>query len=198
MAGGLSSGAVGRLEALNGNDEVAAFLAALVDRGLSSYTLRTYGLGLEHFVRWLVERGVELEGVDRAAVVEYVTQFARGERDGVAVGRAPPTVNHRVSVLASFFVFLIERDGLAGDGVSAVAQEVLGHANVSTTARSYARVDEAAMVAGLAAAREVLDPPAPSPGGDGPAVGDGEAGFVFAYDPDTLAELDQATRGAGR
>ena len=38
-----------------------------------------------------------------------------------------------------------------------VAQEVLGHANVSTTARSYARVDEAAMVTALAAAREALD-----------------------------------------
>jgi site-specific recombinase XerD len=44
-----------------------------------------------------------------------------------------------------------------------VAQEVLGHANVSTTARSYARVDEAAMVTALAAAREILDA--------GPAIG---------------------------
>jgi integrase/recombinase XerD len=72
-----------------------------------------------------------------------------------------------------------------------VAQEVLGHANVSTTARTYCRVDEAAMVRALAA-REVLDAPAPAT-----AVGaSGE--FVFDYDPDTLAELDQAARNESR
>lgn len=74
-----------------------------------------------------------------------------------------------------------------------VAQEVLGHANVSTTARSYARVDEAAMVTAPAAAREVLDrPPATAPDR---AAGDG---FVFAYDAVTLAELDQAAGGSER
>jgi integrase/recombinase XerD len=71
-----------------------------------------------------------------------------------------------------------------------VAQQVLGHANVSTTARSYARVDEAAMVAALAAAREVLDArPAKAASA---AAGDDGDGYVFAYDPETLAELDQA------
>jgi integrase len=38
-----------------------------------------------------------------------------------------------------------------------VAQEVLGHAHLTTTARCYARVDEAAMVRALEAAREVMD-----------------------------------------
>jgi integrase/recombinase XerD len=68
-----------------------------------------------------------------------------------------------------------------------VAQEVLGHANVSTTARSYARVDEAAMVTALAAAREVLDTAGTGPG----ASEAGPAGYVFAYDAATLAELEQ-------
>jgi hypothetical protein len=70
-----------------------------------------------------------------------------------------------------------------------------GHAHVSTTARSYARVDEAAMVSALAAAGEILDRPQ-SPAADGAAAADG--GFVFAYDPDTLAELEQAAHGATR
>lgn len=74
-----------------------------------------------------------------------------------------------------------------------VAQEVLGHVNVSTTARSYARVDEAAMVTALAAAREVLDRPPSAPGGGADVTG---GGFVFAYDADTLAELEHAA-GAG-
>jgi len=76
-----------------------------------------------------------------------------------------------------------------------VAQEVLGHANVSTTARSYARVEEAAMVSALAAAREVMDrPEAPAPVQGDVAGG----GFVFAYDAETLAELEQAAGGGER
>jgi hypothetical protein len=102
------------LEKLAGGDDAVAFLAALLGRGRSSYTLRTYRLGLEHFLSWLGSAGVELDAVDRAVVVAYVTAFARGDRDSVALGRAPATVNHRVSVVASFFGFLIERDRLAG------------------------------------------------------------------------------------
>jgi site-specific recombinase XerD len=389
MVGGLSSDAVARLDTLDDGDEAVAFLAHLVVCGRSSYTLRTYAAGLEHFLRWLMAERVELVDVDCAAIVEYVAQFARGERDGVAVGRAPATVNHRVSVLASFFGWLVWRDREAGGGpfadraspvpggasamagghgmpgrdaprrgrrgelrrrvpqrlparvepvevqallaaarsardrallmvlwrtgqrigdwseehgrhgvlgmrmgdldrvsgtvvvclkgardehrvpVSAdfwphfaeyvrderglgapedpawvalrrghgrplgyatfesqlrelgrragvrvtahmfrhalaqalvdtaglkVAQEVLGHANVSTTARSYARVDEAAMVSALAAAREVLDA-RPTAGAAGPLAGGAEVGYVFAYDAETLAELEQV---AGR
>jgi len=390
MAGGFSSGAAERLETLNGGSEATAFLVVLLGRGRSSYTLRTYGRGLEHFLLWLERAGVGLGEVDRAVIVEYVAEFARGERDGVAVGRAPATVNHRVSVLASFFAFLVERDRLAGEGVwqdrvspvppgsaamagghgmpgrdaprhgrrgelrrrvpqrlparvdpgavarllgatrSArdrallivlwrtgqrigdwsdehgrhgvlgmrlgdldrasstmvvclkgardehrvpvspdfwpafsdyvreerglgepddpawialrrghgrplgyatfesqlrelgrragvrvtahmfrhalaqalvdtaglkVAQEVLGHANISTTARSYARVDEAAMVSALAGAREVLDR-AGAERGAAPAAT--EPGYVFAYDDETLAELEHAARGQQR
>jgi hypothetical protein len=76
-----------------------------------------------------------------------------------------------------------------------VAQEVLGHANASTTARSDARVDEAAMVSALAAAGEILDRPQ-TPAGDGTAATGG--GFVFAYDPVTLSELEQAAGGPSR
>jgi hypothetical protein len=77
-----------------------------------------------------------------------------------------------------------------------VAQEVLGHANVSTTARSYARVDEAAMVSALAAAREVLDAPQPPDFRPGSVLTRDEGGFVFAYDAETLAELEQAAGGS--
>jgi site-specific recombinase XerD len=387
MAGGLSSGAVARLNTLGDGDEAVAFLSALARRGRSSYTSRTYALGLAHFLEWLTARAVRLAEVERGDVVDYVAEFARNEVGGEAVSRAAATVNHRVSVLASFFAWLIERDQLAGQGpwlgrvspippgsasmagghgmpgrdaprrgrrgelrrrvphrmparaepaavaalmraarsardralltllwrcgqrigdwsdehgrhgvlgmrlgdldrasstivvslkgardehrvpVSAdfwphfaayvreerglgapedpawvalrrgrgrplgyatfetqlrelgrragarvtahmfrhalaqalvdtaglkVAQEVLGHAHVSTTARSYARLDEAAMVSALAAAGEILDRPQ-SPAADGAAAAEG--GFVFAYDPDTLAELEQAVHG---
>jgi integrase len=76
-----------------------------------------------------------------------------------------------------------------------VAQEVLGHANVSTTARAYCRVDEAAMVTALVAAREVLDAPDTAPTD---VAADGAGGFVFDYDADTLADLDHAANGSRR
>src|SRR4051812_40078206 len=390
MGGGLSHSAVERLEALEDGDEAAVFLRALASRGRSSYTLRTYALGLAHFLEWLSARATRLADVERGDVVAYVAAFARNEVDGVVLGRAAATVNHRVSVLASLFAWLVERDQVAGEGpwlgrvnpvpsgstgmtgghgmpgrdaphrgrrselrrrvphrmaariepaavaalmeaarsardralltllwrcgqrigdwsaqhgrhgvlgmrlsdldrassmivvslkgardehrvpvtadfwplfaaylreerglgapedpawvalrrghgrplgyatfetqlrelgrragvgVTApmfrhalgqaladtaglkIAQEVLGHANVSTTARSYARVDEAAMVSALAAAGEILNRPQ-TPAGAGTAATGG--GFVFAYDPVTLSELEQAAGGPSR
>jgi integrase/recombinase XerD len=116
MGSGLSSGAAERLEALEDGDEAEAFLQALASRGRSSYTLRTYALGLAHFLEWLSARATRLGEIERGDVVAYVAEFARNEVDGVVLGRAAATVNHRVSVLASLFAWLIERDQLAGEG----------------------------------------------------------------------------------
>lgn len=88
-------------------DEVEAFVEHLVVLGRSSYTVRSYGLGVEHFRRWLAPRSVA--EVTRSVVGDYVGSFAGG-------GRAPRTVNHRLAALAAFFSFLIERDTRAGRG----------------------------------------------------------------------------------
>jgi site-specific recombinase XerD len=108
---------MGRLAALDGGEEAVAFLASLVARGCSSYTVRGYALGLAHFLEWLADQATALAAVERGDVAVYVSQFARHEVDGVMVGRAAATVNHRVSALGSFFGWLIDRDGLAGEGV---------------------------------------------------------------------------------
>jgi hypothetical protein len=57
MGGGLSSDAVGRLQRLDGGDDAVAFLQALVDPGSNSYTARTDGLGLVHFLTWWAYAG---------------------------------------------------------------------------------------------------------------------------------------------
>jgi len=181
MAGGLSDRAIARLAALEGGAEATAFLTSLVAHGRGSYTLRSYAVGLEHFLAWTTARRVGLVDVRRATVDEYVAELARGERGGVAAGRAPATVNHRVSVLAGLFAFLIERDALAGGGVwagpvspvpSVVSGMAGGHGMAGRDAprrgrrgelrrrvpvRQPARVEPDAVAALLAAARSQRD-----------------------------------------
>lgn len=116
---------------------VEEFLEHLVRRGRGSYTTRSYRLALHDFGCWLAEREQPLDGVSRADVEAYIDAFAHGHRTGGraprsqrtsvveltsgqprrSAGRAPRTVNHRLSVLASFFGYLIDRDTEAGAGV---------------------------------------------------------------------------------
>jgi hypothetical protein len=55
--------------------------------------------------------------VDRHVVGGYVVAFRAGVEDGLALGRQPRTVNHRLCVLASFFEFVARRDRESGSGV---------------------------------------------------------------------------------
>lgn len=116
--------------------EAREFLETLVARGRASYTVRSYSLGLADFLSWLEARGRRLECVDVRVIQEYVMAFRVGAKTGAApvrvqvagqlhpvtrkaypaVERQPRTVNHRLSVLSSFFSFLIERDDRAGSG----------------------------------------------------------------------------------
>lgn len=91
------SGSVGRW---TGDELVNAFVATLAANGRSSYTQRSYALGVAHLLRWLADEAVELETADRRVLAWYVTVSRRGE--GAAAQRAPATVNRRVSALAAF------------------------------------------------------------------------------------------------
>jgi site-specific recombinase XerC len=84
------------------------FLRHLEVLGRSGYTLRSYRLGLADFGRWLADEAPALPAVRRRHIEAYVGKFG--------LGRAATTVNHRLSVLASFFAFLIRRDTEVGDG----------------------------------------------------------------------------------
>lgn len=94
---------------------VGEFVGYLERRGRGSYTARSYRLGLADFGEWLAGEGTDLDMVSKADIEAYIDRFARGvDRGGES--RAARTVNHRLSVLASFFGFLIERDSDRGDG----------------------------------------------------------------------------------
>src|SRR5258707_4766939 len=92
------------------------FLTELSFRDCSVYTQRSYALGLAHFFGWLHASGGDPDRVTRQAIGSYITEFARGTKQG-AVGargtqksRQPRTINHRLSVLASYFEYCIRRD----------------------------------------------------------------------------------------
>ncbi|HYN73683.1 MAG TPA: tyrosine-type recombinase/integrase [Nakamurella sp.] len=90
-------------------DVVDEFVEHLVVLGRSSYTVRTYRLGVNHFRRWLKPKAL-LE-VSRSDVAGYVGAFEAG-----AGGRAPRTVNQRLAALAAFYGFVIGRDTQLGSG----------------------------------------------------------------------------------
>src|SRR5271156_808800 len=98
------------------------YLFQLRLRDCSVYTQRAYALGLAHFFTWLGANGVEPERVTRQVIGRYIADFGESERGGAVATRTAPkvrsarTVNHRLSVLASFFDFHIRRDTEDGGG----------------------------------------------------------------------------------
>ena len=82
------------------------FLTMLVVAGRSSYTQRSYALGLASFLRWLAERERSLLSVDRRLIIAMLGQWAPT--------RSAATVNHRLAVLGSLFSWLIDRDADGG------------------------------------------------------------------------------------
>jgi integrase/recombinase XerD len=88
--------------------EIEDFLQHLRVMGRSGYTARSYRFGLGDFAAWLADEELPLAAVRRRHIEAYVAKFA--------IGRAETTINHRMSVLASFFAFLVRRDTEMGDG----------------------------------------------------------------------------------
>jgi hypothetical protein len=92
------------------------FLTELSLRDCYVYTQRAYAIGLAHFFSWLHASGGDPDHVTRQIVGNYITEFARGARQGAVSAhsaqqpRQPRTINHRLSVLASYFEYCIRRD----------------------------------------------------------------------------------------
>jgi site-specific recombinase XerD len=80
-------------------------------------------------LRWLGGEDLSLDQVTRSVIVRYTRSLVEGERQLSAV-----SVNHRLSVLATFFAWLLERKGEAVDAgdarnpVPRVAERVLHRA----------------------------------------------------------------------
>ena len=89
------------------------FMEHLEIRGRSPYTLHSYAVGLADFLGWLHQANIALNDVTRHVAGQYITDFSNGPKGGFAgtaragSKRQPRTVNHRLSVLTSYFAFLI-------------------------------------------------------------------------------------------
>src|SRR5258708_10900454 len=112
------------------------FLLHLVQCGRSAYTLRSYAQGLAHFFDWLHKTGRQADEVTPQVIEAYITAFSLQAKAGAcsvdpakagqinlltrksAPGkeRQPRTINHRLSVLASFFAYRIHADTAQGSG----------------------------------------------------------------------------------
>jgi site-specific recombinase XerD len=98
------------------------FLLHLRLRDCSVYTQRAYAIGLAHFFSWLHDANESPVRASRQVIGGYITEFSQSELQG-AIGsrsadkvRGPRTINHRLSVLASYFDFHIRRDTEDGSG----------------------------------------------------------------------------------
>ncbi|HEX5481724.1 MAG TPA: tyrosine-type recombinase/integrase [Terriglobia bacterium] len=116
--------------------EINEFLLYLAACGRSAYTLHSYATALAHFFGWLRESGKGVDDTRRHVVEQYIAAFSRTpkyhpggrrvpqpspvEKDGRTgsshEGRRPRTINHRLSVLASYFTFRIRQDQDRGSG----------------------------------------------------------------------------------
>ena len=98
------------------------FLTELSLRDCSVYTQRAYAIGLAHFFSWLHASGGDANHVTRQAVGIYIMEFGQSARQGAVSThsakkpRQPRTINHRLSVLASYFEYCIRRDTEDGRG----------------------------------------------------------------------------------
>jgi integrase/recombinase XerD len=92
------------------------FLTELSQRDCSVYTQRAYAIGLVHFFSWLHHAGGDPDHVTRQILGNYIAEFARGDKQGAIVSgrvqkaRQPRTINHRISVLSSYFDYCIRCD----------------------------------------------------------------------------------------
>lgn len=111
-------------------EDLNGYLIYLESRGRSPYTVRSYRLGLDHFYAWLDAHEFALDDVSRRIVEAYLDDLRISPKGGAVLAsleragqvnpatrkaypnpeRKASTINHRLSVLAAFFDFLIRRD----------------------------------------------------------------------------------------
>jgi site-specific recombinase XerD len=96
-----------------GDDAAERFLHALVARGSSPNTIRSYRTGLEGYLQWLTARRHDWREPTRAVLRSYLASLGEG--------RGKRTVAQRLAALRSFYKFTTRQGLTAGNPLAAVA-----------------------------------------------------------------------------
>lgn len=96
-----------------GDDAAERFLHALVARGSSSNTIRSYRTGLEGYLQWLAVRRHDWREPTRAVLRSYLASLGEG--------RGKRTVAQRLAALRSFYKFTTRQGLTAGNPLAALA-----------------------------------------------------------------------------
>jgi integrase/recombinase XerD len=89
------------------NQQADRFLRYLTLNGRSAYTVQSYARGIAHFQSWCARREFTPADIEPTQIQAYVADYRRG----AGRERSAATTNHRLSVLSSFFDFLIAGEG---------------------------------------------------------------------------------------
>jgi site-specific recombinase XerD len=104
------SGVVRLVDTRTGSiSDAERFLAALVVRGLSPATVRSYGYDLVGLYRWLGDTGRTLSALGSADLLDYIAAQRR-------VGAAPASINRRLTTCRLLYRFCTDLDLEHGAG----------------------------------------------------------------------------------
>jgi integrase/recombinase XerD len=195
---------VGDWSAFAGRHGVLGMVLSDLDEAAGLVTVRLKGARDEHRVPvtddfWPLYRAyLERERGDGGSTEAAWVGLRRGRGRPLTYSAFESSLRYAAkkvgaNVNAHMFRHALAQAVVDGSGIK-TAQEILGHRHVGTTARAYARVDEAAMVEAVAAAARPLGSPSPAPGVLRPKPG---PGYAFAYDPGTADELERLVEHNG-
>jgi site-specific recombinase XerD len=100
-------------EGVPGAEVAGRFLSALIARGSSANTSRSYARTVETYLAWLAARGIDWREPSRATLRLYMADLAEG--------RGKRTVAQRLAALRSFYRFTTRQGLTAGNPVAALA-----------------------------------------------------------------------------
>jgi len=171
-----------------------------LDQSRSMITVRLKGARDEHRVPvtndfWpLLHRYLDDERTDDGKPKALWVGLRRGSGEPLTYAAFEASLRYisrkaGVRVRAHMFRYLLAQTVLEVTGNLKAAQDLLGHAHISTTADLYMHADQAAMVNAVAAVKFSLDREAISTDAESTAP---PLKYAFPYDATTIEELDKA------
>jgi site-specific recombinase XerC len=194
---------IGDWSALAGRHGVLGMTLGDVDRKRRTITVRLKGARDQHRVPvtddfWpLLEKYLDAERRASEEINALWTAARKGQGKPLSYAAFESSLRYiarkaGVAVHPHLFRHTLAQGVLDATGNIKVAQEILGHAHLSTTADLYMRVDQHAMVSALAAAKTSADRTAAQR--TQPSASSVQ--YAFDYDDQTIAELERTIEQA--